>query len=114
MGDECGRKIDEREIVAGFDFPSDQERAEPIVPAVRALDHPAARRATHPPEERRLAFLPNVGDDAPIPDRPIAVAKRIPFVEATMLRPSHAATGFEHHGVEGPDQRPFVVEIRAA
>jgi len=114
MGNERGRKVDERQIVTALDFPADQERTKAIVPAVRALNHPPPRFPVRPPHERRLAFLSNVRDDPTVADGAVAVAKRIAFVEAAVLWASHPAASLQDDGVEGPGQRPFVVEIRAA
>jgi len=113
MRDERGRKVHERQVVARFDFPADEQRAKAIVPAVRPLDDPPSRATVDPSEQRRLPFLPNVWRDAPAADRRVAVAERIPLVETTMLRPAHSAPFLEHHGIERRRQRPFIVEVGA-
>jgi hypothetical protein len=64
--------------------------------------------------ERPFALLPNVRRDATRADDRVTIAKRIAFVETTVLRSPHTTAGFEHHGVECAGQGPFIVEIRAA
>lgn len=113
MRDERGRKVHEGQVVAGFDFPSDQQRAKAIVPAVGAFDDPAPRPTVDAPDERGLALLPNMRRDAPRADGGVAVAKRIALIQAAVLGSAHAAPRLEHDGIERPGERPFVVEIRA-
>ena len=113
MRDEGGRKVCKREIVARFHLPTDQQRAKAIVPAVRALHDPTPWLAAHAPEEGRLTLLSDVRDDAAIAHGAVAVPKRIPFVEAAVLRAAHATSRLQHDRVERARQRPFIVQIRA-
>jgi len=112
--DERGRKVYKREIVARFHLPADQQGAEAIVPTVRAFHDPPAGLPVDATDEGRLALLANVRDDAAGPHGAIAVAKGIAFVQAAVLRAAHPATRLQDHGIEGPGQRPFVVQVRAA
>lgn len=114
MRDERGRKVDEGQVVPRFDFPADQQRAEAIVPAVGALDDPAPWLAVHLAEQRRLALLPDVRDDAAMAHGGVAVAKGIAFVEATVVGTPDATAVLEHHRIERGRQGPFVVQIGAA
>ena len=114
MRDECGRKVHEREIVAGFHLPANQEGAKAIVPTVRPFHHPAPWLSVHASDERRLPLLANMREDAPSAHGPVAVAKRVAFIEAAVLRAADAAAGPQNHGIEGSRQRPFVVQVRAA
>jgi len=84
------------------------------MPAVGALHDPASRLPVNATRERAFALLPDVRRDPTLADDRFAVPKRIAFVETTVLRSPHAAAGFEHHGVEGTGQGPFIVEIRTA
>ena len=114
MRDERGRKVHEGQVVPGFDFPTDQERAKAIVPAVRALDDPTSRPSMDTAQQRRFALLPNVRRDAAGPHGRVAIAKGIAFVETTVLGATHAAAPLEHHAIEGRGERPFVVQIGGA
>lgn len=114
MRDERRPKVHQREVVARFDLPANEQGAEAIVPAVRAFDDPAARFAMDATDERGLAFLPNVWNDAALAHGLIAIPKRVAFVEAAVLRPAHPATRFQNHGIEGSSQGPFVVQVGAA
>jgi hypothetical protein len=112
--DERGRKVDEGQVVARFDFPADQQRAEAIVPAVGALDDPAPWLAVDAPDERRFALLPDMRRDATGADGGGAVAERVALIQAAVLWTSHTAAPLEHDRVERSRERPFVVQVRAA
>lgn len=114
MCNERGREGDERAVVAGFHFPANQQTAEAIVPAVRALDHPSLRLALGSPNERRFPFLANVWRDPACPHGGITVAKRVALVQAAMRRAPYAAATLQHHRIERRRERPFVVQVGSA
>lgn len=114
MCNERGRKVHEREIVPGFDLPAHEQRAKPIVPTIRAFDDPAPRPTVDAADEGRFALLTDVGGNPAGADRGVAIAKRIAFVETAVLRAPDAAPCAQDDGVEGPGERPLVVQIGGA
>ena len=106
--------MDERQVIAGFHFPANQKRAKPIMPAIGALDDPAPRLAMNPPQERRLAAMPNVRHGSAMAHRSLAIGIIVRLVETTVLRPPHAAALAQHRRIERRREQPLVVRVRSA
>ncbi len=68
----------------------------------------------HAADERGLAPLPDVRNDAASADRRLAVAERIAFIEAQVDRPAWPARSLEDDGVERRGEAPLVVRVRRA
>ena len=92
-------------------LPADSQRAEVVVPAVGALDHPATRPAA-------LAFAwllaapSKVRLDAARTNSSLSVVIVVTLVETKVLRSTGPARRGDDHGIERLADHPLVVDVR--
>ena len=104
----------EREIVLSLSLPSNEERAESVVPASGAFHYPSPRLASHTAQERLLALLSDVRCDPTRPDDLFAVTEVVALIETHMLGTTRAAWRSQHDCIEGCGEHPLVVHIGTA
>ena len=104
--------MDERHVVRCLRVPADAQRAEVVVPAVRALDHPATR-APAPARAWPLAASSKMWLDAAHANRGFGIVVVVAFVEAEILRSTRAARRRDDHSIERRGDHPLVVDVRA-
>lgn len=80
--DEAGDELEHRQVVGGRPFPPNEQAPKSVVPAVRALDEPAARLAFRASKQRRLAPTSDVRHDAAGANSGLAVLVVVALVEA--------------------------------
>lgn len=112
IGDHGAGEVNEREIVLRDRFPPNAERAEIVVPAVRALDDPATgTTALAPP--RFLAAPTKMQSDTAARDLARGIVVVIAFVEAEVPRSTRSARRTERNSVECFAREPLVVDVGA-
>src|ERR1700690_2622452 len=77
--------MDEREVVGGLAFVTNEQSAKAVVPAIGSFDDPAAGLSANAAHERRLSAASNVRDHATIADLALGVRVVVAFVEAESL-----------------------------
>jgi hypothetical protein len=97
--------------VHGLAFPANANSAVIVVPAVRALDNPAAWSAARAAYEWRFSSSPNVRDDATMANRLLAVGVVVPLVQAEVCWAARATSSAHEDGVEGRAHHPLVVHV---
>lgn len=110
-GDEAAGEMNEREVVGSLPFVTNEQRAEAIVPAVGALDDPAARLASGATDQRRLAAPSYVRSHAAIPNLFLGVGVVVTLVEAQVLRHQRTSSPAEDDRVERRAGHPLVVDV---
>jgi hypothetical protein len=99
------------QMIGGLPFPTDQERPESIVPAVRPFHDPAPRLTADPADEGRLAPAADVWHDAPLAHRAFHIGVVVAFVQAEVAGPTRPARAAEHDGIEHGRGEPLVVPV---
>ncbi len=110
--DERAGEVDEREIVLRNHLPANAERAEVVVPAVGALDDPAARPAGLA-APRLLTPSAKMQADAPAGDLPRGVVVVVALIEAEVARPTRSTCRAEWNSIECLTGEPLVVDVGA-
>lgn len=109
--DEAAGELHHGEVVRRDAFPTDQDTAIAIVPAVGALDDPTPRFAAHASDQWLLAATTNVRDDASTSDSSFAVGVVVAFVQAEMTWATRTEQSAKHDGVEHVGDQPLVVHV---
>ena len=104
--------MDEREVVGGLAFVTNEQSAKAVVPAIGSFDDPAAGLSANAAHERRLSAASNVRDHATIADLALGVRVVVAFVEAEILRATWPAWRAKHDSVEHRSGHPLVVDVR--
>ena len=78
--------MDEREVVGGLAFVTNEQSAKAVVPAIGSFDDPAAGLSANAAHERRLSAASNVRDHATIADLALGVRVVVAFVETEIRR----------------------------
>lgn len=103
----------ERHVVCRLRLPADSQRPEVVVPAVRALDHPATR-----PASLALAWLlaapSKVRPHAARTNSSLRVVIVVALVETEVLRSTGPARRGDDHGIERLADHPLGVDVRAS
>jgi hypothetical protein len=101
------------QVVIGLSLPSDQQPAEPVVPAIGPLDHPPSRLTTNSANKRRLSTSSRVADDAASAQSDIDALVVVALVQAAMDRacPLRCSTG---RIVDCAQCHPHIGHVRAA
>ena len=102
----------ERHVVFRLRLPANSQRAEVVVPAVRALDHPATRPAALALASL-LAAPSKVGLDAARHNSSLRVVIVVALVEAEILRATRTARRADNHQIERLANHPLIVHVRA-
>ena len=110
--DDRAGKVDHGEVVLRQDLPANAQAAEVVVPAVRALDNPAARLAglTAP---LLLAASAKVQADPAAGDFARGVVVVVAFVEAEVSWSTGTTRRAQRHRVERLPGEPFIVDVGA-
>jgi hypothetical protein len=101
------------QIVGRDPLPSDQQRAESVVPAVGAFDDPSPRLSAYAANQWSFATPANMETDAARTDDLLDVLVVVAFVEAEILRPAWSTRRPHSDGVERLGDHPFVVHVGA-
>ena len=104
--------MDEREVVGGLAFVTNEQRAKAVVPAIGSFDDPATRSSANAAHERRFSAASNMRDHATIADLAIGVREVVALVEAEILRATWPAWRAKHDSVEHRSGHPLVVDVR--
>lgn len=102
----------EGHVVHRLRLPANPQCPEVVVPAVRALDHPATRSTTLALASI-LAAASKVRLDAARANSSLCVVIIVPLVEAEVLRTTGPAGRADNHRIERIANHPFVVNICA-
>lgn len=86
IGDERAGYVNEGEMVVCVSLPANTECAMVVVPAIGALDHPAARTTAHASNQWRLSASANVRCDAAAANFGFAVFVVVSLVETDVFR----------------------------
>jgi hypothetical protein len=86
MRDESASHVNQGQVVSADRFLANAERAEVVVPAVRALDDPATRTTANVAQKRWLTAAPNMRTNAAATDVTLGVRVVVALVEAEVLR----------------------------
>lgn len=114
VGDQRVREVAEREVVRTFALPTDEERAEAVVPAVGAFDDPTARFAAEPADEGRFTAPTDVALDAQDSESRIDLRIVVPFVHAAVLRAEATSRRDRSDRLKGRQSVPQVGHIGTA
>lgn len=83
------------------------------MPAVGALDDPAARLSVDDAQQRRLATASDVRDDPSLAYLAFGVRVVVALVQTKVDRAARSARRPDDHGVEGGSRHPLVVNVGA-
>lgn len=103
--------MEHRKVVLGFALPADQQSTKAIVPAVRALNDPTARLATHAAEESVFATSANVRHDAAMAHGGFSVGVVVALVETEIARPAWTSRPTQSERIERGGDQPLVVNV---
>jgi hypothetical protein len=109
--DEAAGEVDEGEVVGGLSLVTNEQRAVAIVPAVGALDDPAARLAASAADQRRFAPSSYVRSHSAIANLLLGVGVVVALVETQVLRHQRPSPPPKHDRVERSAGHPLVVDV---
>jgi hypothetical protein len=112
ISDHGAGEVNEREIVLRDRFPPNAKCAEVVVPAVRALDDPAAGTTALAPS-RFFATSTKMQPDTTAGDLALGIVVVIAFVEAEVPWSTRTTWRTERNSVERFAREPLVVDVGA-
>ena len=113
IGDECTSQVNEGQVMIGPRLPSDPQCAKVVMPAVRPLDDPAPRFASHASLQGRLTTAPDMGDDPAQASSHLAIRVVISLVETQIARTTRPSRCAKRDRIQRRSDQPLVVDIRS-